>query len=107
SAMVELRPAEVLAHHLENYLRVIRQRDIELTNEGIDVLMDGTRLLETVINAHRFDRPQPPIDDVVVRVERLAAGPRTAPRIAAEGAERSAADASADAVRHWLCTFVP
>src|SRR4029077_13464279 len=51
SAMVELRPAEGLAHHLENYLRAIRQRDIDLTNEGIDVLIDGTRLLETVINA--------------------------------------------------------
>src|SRR5215470_2407718 len=78
SAMVELRPAEVLAHHLENYLRVIRQREIELTVEGIDVLMDGTRLLETVINAHRFHRPQPAIDEVIVRVERLTAAPRAA-----------------------------
>ena len=51
AAMVELRPAELLAHYLENYLRAIRQVEIAVTTEGIDVLMDGTRLLEAVINA--------------------------------------------------------
>jgi two-component system, chemotaxis family, sensor kinase CheA len=106
SAMVELRPAEVLAHHLENYLRVIRQREIDLTTEGVDVLIDGTRLLETVINAHRFGRPQPSIDDVVARVERLTTIPRAEePRVAVPAGEADAAGSGG--VRRWLCTFVP
>jgi two-component system chemotaxis sensor kinase CheA len=37
SAMVNLRPAELLAHYLEHYLRAIRRRGIAITAEGIDV----------------------------------------------------------------------
>ena len=33
SAMVELRPAEQLAHHLEHYLRAIREGDVALSAE--------------------------------------------------------------------------
>jgi two-component system chemotaxis sensor kinase CheA len=108
SAMVELRPAEVLAHHLESYLRAVRQREMDLTTEGVDVLIDGTRLIETVINAHRFGRPQPSIDDVVVRVERLTTESRagqlsaTIPAVAADPV-----DAGSGGVRRWQCTFVP
>ena len=53
SAMVELRPAEELAHHLEHYLRAIREGDIALTTGGTDALIEGTRRLEHIIRAHR------------------------------------------------------
>src|SRR5688500_13215318 len=43
SAMVELRPAEQLAHHLEHYLRAIREGDVALSAEGTNVLIEGTR----------------------------------------------------------------
>src|SRR4051794_22794129 len=38
SAMVELRPAETLAHDLESYLRTLRERAAVLSPEGIDLL---------------------------------------------------------------------
>ena len=103
SAMVELRPAELVAHHLENYLRAIRQREIAVTTEGIDVLMDGTRLLETIINAHRFQRPQPPIDEVIARVERIAGS--AGPAAAVQAPPAISGHPSQD--RRWRCTFTP
>src|SRR5687768_15754435 len=71
SAMVELRPAEQLAHHLEHYLRAIRDGQATLTPAGSDVLIDGTKRLEDIVNAHRLEREWPPIGDLVARVEAL------------------------------------
>jgi two-component system chemotaxis sensor kinase CheA len=104
SAMVELHQAEQLAHHLESYLRAIRQRETAVSAEGIDALLDGTRVLEAVITAHKFRRPQPAIDDVVARVERLAAA-------SSAGDARTPAAAAPSPVpageRRWRCTFAP
>ena len=49
SAMVELRPAEKLAHDLESYLRAVRERHVALTPDGLDALFQGTQRLEEVI----------------------------------------------------------
>ena len=49
SAMVELKPAEQLAHHLEHYLRAIRDGQSALTSDGTDLLIEGTRRLEQII----------------------------------------------------------
>ena len=54
SAMVELRPAEQLAHHLEDYLGAIRDREVTLTAAGIDVL--------------KFVRRQPRYKDVPILI---------------------------------------
>ena len=101
SAMVELRPAEELAHHLENYLRAIRDGHTALSAAGTDVLIEGTRRLEDIINAHRHGRDYPSISDLIGRVEGLAGlSPAAA---AAEPAERQGTATG----RAWLCTFVP
>jgi two-component system chemotaxis sensor kinase CheA len=71
SAMVELRPAEQLAHELESYLRAVRQREIPLTAAGVDLLMDGVTRLEQVIGARKQSTVMPPIDDVVSRMTAL------------------------------------
>src|SRR5262245_902977 len=49
SAMVELRPAEQLAHELESYLRAVRAGDVPVTAVGISALIDGTQLLEQIV----------------------------------------------------------
>jgi len=100
SAMVELRPAEQLAHHLEHYLRAIRDGHGVLTTAGSDALIDGTHLLEQIINAHRAHQPLPAIDDVVARIETLV-GTRD---------NRAAGAVSADVSqsgRRWVCRFTP
>ncbi len=98
SAMVELKPAEELAHHLEHYLRAIRDGENALTAGGTDLLIEGTRRLEQIISAHRAQTPLPAIDDVVAGVASLL---RVAARPAADSPERSSED------RRWMCTFVP
>ena len=65
SGMVEVRPAEDLAHHLEDYLRALRGGEAILTAEGVDALFDGAQMLEQVIGARRAGTDAPPIDSVV------------------------------------------
>ena len=68
SAMVELRPAEHLAHGLEDYLRAVRTGELSVTPDGISLLIDGTQLLERIVNAHRAKHELPAIDDVLERI---------------------------------------
>jgi len=100
SAMVELRPAEQLAHHLEHYLRAIRESEITLTTAGSDVLIEGTRRLEQIIHAHRAHQPPPAIDDVTSRIESLLGTPTVRPTVAAPEEPRSSG-------LRWICTFQP
>lgn len=109
SAMVELREAELLAHHMESVLRAVRESSIALTNPGIDVLVDGVRLLEHVIAARRAGTPQPSIEPMVERLDALgrSGGSGThALGTAINGGhrERPRSDAQAHLVR---VTFVP
>ena len=99
SAMVELRPAEQLAHHLEHYLRAIREGETVLTTAGSDALIEGTRRLEQIINAHRAHQPLPHTDDVLVKIESLVG--------AREVQTAAAADDPSEAGRRWTCRFVP
>src|SRR5687768_340942 len=98
SAMVELRPAEQLAHHLEHYLRAIRDGQATLTSAGSDVLIDGTKRLEEIVNAHRLERDHPPIADLVARVEAL---------VGHTAEKRTTTEHAVVGDRVWLCTFVP
>ena len=41
SAMVELREAELLAHHMESCLRAVRQGRLTLTSANFETLVDG------------------------------------------------------------------
>lgn len=102
--MVELRPAEQLAHHREDYLGAIRDRELTLTPAGIDVLIDGTQRLEQVVNAYRSHLPLPAIDDVAARIEGIA--PRRARAgVASEAMPEPRAPESS--LPRWRCTFVP
>ena len=65
SGMVELREAEMLAHHMESYLRVLRQRESRLTDAGLDALVVGVDMLERTIAARRDHEPAPNADHVL------------------------------------------
>ena len=101
SAMVELRPAEQLAHHLEHYLRAVREGESALTTAGSDALVEGTRRLELIINAHRAHQPLPGIDDVLARIEGLVG--------AASGVPTAHASTQSEHEhgRRWICRFTP
>jgi len=73
SGMVGLGAAEQLAHHLESYLRELREGTAVLSDTGFQVLGSGVSLLENVINARRNDQPIPSIDEIVERLQAVSA----------------------------------
>src|SRR6187401_2137684 len=68
SGMVELREAEMLAHHMESYLRALRQREARLSDAGMDALIRGVDALEQTIAARREGVAAPAIDQAVHRL---------------------------------------
>jgi two-component system, chemotaxis family, sensor kinase CheA len=76
SGMVGLTAAEQLAHHLESYLRELREGTLGLSEAGFEALVAGVSLLENVINARRNDQPIPSINGFA---ERLQAAPPAKP----------------------------
>ena len=65
SGMVGLQEAEQIAHEMESYLRILRDKQVILKTEGIDALTNGTKMLEEVITAHRTQTPIPDIGSVI------------------------------------------
>jgi two-component system chemotaxis sensor kinase CheA len=99
SGMVGVREAELLAHHMEDYLRGLRQGGARLTEEGLDALVAGVDALELVIGARRDGRAAPAIDGALERLR------------AVDGTTVPAAPA-VEAVAEtpplgWRITFVP
>jgi len=107
SAMVELREAEQLAHHMESCLRSVRQDHLELTGANFELLVDGARMLEAVIAARRTSLPMPSADVLMAQLETLGRGrlagkshgPASAPQPGSAGPLAEA--------RLWRVTFVP
>jgi len=77
SGMVGLSPAEQLAHEMEGYLRVLRQGEALLSKEGFDSLIEGTKVLEEVINAHKTHAPAPAIERTIEILREVVAGKDT------------------------------
>ncbi len=73
SGMVGLGAAEQLAHHLESYLRELREGTVVLSAPGFEALVAGVSLLENVINARRNDQSIPSIDEIVGRLQAVSA----------------------------------
>ena len=81
--MVELREAELLAHHMESCLRAVRQRRVALTPANFEVLVDGARTLEARRRgASRRQSRCPSIDVLLEQLRRArdAGGGRAEPR---------------------------
>ncbi len=122
SAMVELGEAEQLAHHMEGYLRALRQRETRLGVEGVESLMAATALLEQVIAARRREEAPPAIDAAVARLQALVSEPAPAPArpAGAQAGDEGAAGAKsgrgapppraagrAENAREWRFVFTP
>lgn len=77
SGMVGVEQAEALAHHLENYLRLLRDRETPLSEAGFDTLMMGTKTLEEVIHAYRQKQPSPDMTAILDRINGLVSQPES------------------------------
>ena len=99
SAMVEHRESEMLAHEMESYLRAVREGHVRLATAGVETLIEGTRVLEQALAAHRTSHPQPDTAPVVSALQALI-GDASSP-----GALTSPPDAETGAT--WKCLFTP
>jgi two-component system chemotaxis sensor kinase CheA len=104
SAMVELRPAERLAHELESYLRAVRSGELAVTPEGITLLLEGTQTIELIISAHRSKQPGPAIDAILGRIGQ-AIPAATSPPVISTGSPASSGESKRPT--RWKCTFAP
>ena len=73
AGMVEDRQGELLAHEMESYLRALRDGDVPLTTNGIEVLIDGTRALEEAIAARGESREAPSTAGPLAKLRALTA----------------------------------
>lgn len=71
SGMVALRDAELLAHHMESYLRLLRDTQAPVTLDGIGALTRGTHALEQVIVARQAGRDAPDLGGVLTELTAL------------------------------------
>ena len=101
SGMVGLTAAEQLAHHLESYLRELREGTLILTEPGFEALVAVVSSLQAVINARRQDQPIPSIDEIARMLQDVASASAPSP---SQARERPASDVS---VTRWLAEFTP
>jgi two-component system chemotaxis sensor kinase CheA len=117
SGIARVPEAEQLAHHLEEYLGVLRKSGGELTPDGLAVLFDGVKGIEGVIAARCNELPPPAIGPLLARVAALlpahpepvapaALPPRQDPGLPADKAAAIAAAVRAGD-RAWRVTFRP
>jgi len=106
SGMVGLNAAEQLAHHLESYLRELREETIVLIKPGFEALSAGVALLENVINARRHDQPIPSIDETVKRLQAISAD-ATANKSETRSAGDTKAETQDGTATRWQVDFTP
>ena len=100
SAMVELREAEVLAHHMESCLRAIRQGQTALDAANLETLLAGANALEAVIVARREGNLLPSGEEAIAALRAMASA-TTEARPAAASGEPVTGPSS------WTVHFVP
>ena len=101
SAMVELREAEHIAHHMESGLREIRRGTVPLDGRSLESLLAGANALEAVIVARREGLPPPSHEPVIAALGALVSSPSTVrPQAAAKASQSSRA-------LGWMVRFAP
>lgn len=74
SGLANVSPAETLAHHMESYLRMLRDEQSTLSLQGINSLINSTKKIEEIVSARRANSPLPEIETEVSLLESLEAG---------------------------------
>jgi two-component system chemotaxis sensor kinase CheA len=113
SAIVGLAPAEALAHATEDFLRLMRDRKVQLTRKGLEVLTTATQKLEQVVAAFRSKKPMPGCESVLADLKELCeqsplSGPIPTRKIPGDAALAiQIEEAKARGLLLWKYTFSP
>jgi len=118
SAIVGLKPAELVAHAAEDFLRLMRDGKAQLNQKGLEILTTATQKLEQVVAAFRVRKPLPGYESLLAdlreqceqwsskesKTETKAAASANAPDPAFFGAVE---EAQAHGKLLWKFTFAP
>ena len=63
SAMAGVSAAEAMAHSMESYLRLLREGQAQLSEDGLSALIRGTQKIAEIVAARRENSEIPPITD--------------------------------------------
>jgi two-component system chemotaxis sensor kinase CheA len=119
AGMVGVREVEQLAHHMEEYLRTLRDDHVVLTEAALEALIDGVMMLEQALSSYRMQQPMPIIAPVLGRLDALvpaeasadqqSAPPQARARLAALSPEEQARVMTAltRGERIWRLEFIP
>lgn len=80
SGMIGAKEAEELAHQMESYLKVLREKQALLKSEGFDALLEGTKALEQAIASYGDQTPQPHNESIIAQLTTLVQEAQPAPQ---------------------------
>jgi len=106
SAMAGVPAAESLAHHMESYLRVLRDGQTAISGEGLAALVRSTKKLEEIVAAKRNNAELPAIDGEVRRLESLVPDTPSETDAAANEVPSRRGESSIQSVPRYLFTFI-
>lgn len=111
SAIAGLRPAEELAHGMEDLFRALSRRQLPINAELVDILLAAVQRLEKVIAAHKAERALPNINAWLAELRQPlpASGKSTesSPVFAAEDQTDPVQTARERGLMIYLATFSP
>ncbi|PTX91191.1 chemotaxis protein CheA [Opitutus sp. ER46] len=110
AALAGLRPAEQLAHAIEERLRQHVRHPAPLPATATEPLAFAAQRLEQLVAAHRLQQSLPPIDDALTRLNNTAATPvpdvaAHVPAVPAPEVSHSSPPPASPA--HWRFSFAP
>src|SRR5262245_7444197 len=73
SAMANVSAAEMLAHHMESYLRLLRDEQTALTKESLAALIKAVKKIEEIVAARRAGDEIPSIEAETELLESFSA----------------------------------
>jgi two-component system chemotaxis sensor kinase CheA len=118
SAIVGLKPAELVAHAAEDFLRLMRDGKAQLTQKGLEVLTAATQKLEQVVAAFRVRKPLPGYESLLADLKEqcqqwsaVESRPETEAGPHASASDAAFFSAMEEAKAHgkllWKFTFTP
>ena len=91
---------------MESYLRTLREDHTTLSEEGMEALIAGTKMLEQVISARRESRAMPDIAEVVAQLETITRGDTDYAADAGQ-ADATSDDQTGSDTKLWRFEFIP
>lgn len=116
AAIVGLRPAELLAHAMEDVLRALSKHSVALTPAIVQLLLISTLRLEQVVTAHRLGKSIPETAELQEKLRQIGGGGSAAERTKPhEPSDQIESSEPADPIQSardrglqiWTCSFTP